>query len=209
MCLPGMMRVCTARRPVASAVEPRLSQREPVTAGAAIGPGDNHLARSIFVTVNCPLMRSASNRTLSPTFTCLSMAGSCTRKTIVIPSFMSSFLIGPCLSVILPADSSILVTSPLTMGAWAMLTFAGISPDRTSMLAATMLIFRMYCLLLAPHFTMNLAEHALVIVARNETGELELAALGELPDELEMQRLAGRALRRRDLLTHLSKISGF
>src|SRR5262249_12397858 len=33
-----------ARRPVASAVEPCLIQREPVTAGAAIGPGDDHLA---------------------------------------------------------------------------------------------------------------------------------------------------------------------
>jgi hypothetical protein len=76
---------------------------------AAIGPGD-HLAFSIFMRVTCPLMRSASNLTLSPTFTCLSIAGSCTRKTIVIPSFMSSFLIGPCLSVILPAASSILVT---------------------------------------------------------------------------------------------------
>src|SRR6516164_11552580 len=56
---------------------------------------DDHLVFSIFVTVICPLMRSASNLTLSPTFTCLSIAGSCTRKTIVIPSFISSFLIGP------------------------------------------------------------------------------------------------------------------
>src|SRR5262245_45960193 len=51
-----------------------------------------------------PLMRSASNLTLSPTFTCLSMAGSWTRKTMVMPSFISSFLIGPCLRVILPTD---------------------------------------------------------------------------------------------------------
>src|SRR5262249_1766104 len=35
-----------------------------------------HLAFSILVTVSCPLTRSASNLTLSPTFTCLSMAGS-------------------------------------------------------------------------------------------------------------------------------------
>src|SRR5215831_14633098 len=186
MCLPGMMRVCTARRPVASAVEPRLSQREPVTAGAAIGPGDDHLAFSIFVTVICPLMRSASNLTLSPTFTCLSIARSCTRKTIVILSFMSSFLIGPCLSVILPAASSIFVTWPSTMGAWATVTVANVN-ERMRMLTAARAILRMVLLLLFRSralFHGDPPEHALLIVAGNETGELECAALGELPNDL-------------------------
>ena len=41
-----------------------------------IAASSRHLAFSIFVTVICPLTRSASNLTLSPTFTCLSMAGS-------------------------------------------------------------------------------------------------------------------------------------
>src|SRR5262249_22996512 len=112
--------------------------------------GDDHLAFTMLVTVICPLMRSASNLTLSPTFTCLSIAGSCTRKTIVIPSFISIFLIGPCLSVILPAASSIFVTWPLTVGAWARVTLASIPPERTSMVAAMTLIFRMYRLILAP-----------------------------------------------------------
>ena len=58
--------------------------------------------------------RSASNWTLSPTLTCLSIDGSWTRNTIVIPSSsMSRFLMGPCLRVILPAASSIFFTSPL------------------------------------------------------------------------------------------------
>src|SRR5262249_38632050 len=106
-----------------------------------------HLAFSIFVTVICPLTRSASNLTLSPTFTCLSIAGSCTRKTIVIPSFMSSFLIGPCLSVILPAASSILVTWPLTMGDWPRVTVANVN-ERMRMLTAARAILRMVLLLL-------------------------------------------------------------
>ena len=77
-------------------------------------PGMDHLAFSIFVTVNWPLMRSGTKRTRSPGFTPFSIAGSPARNTIVIPSFMSYFLSGPCLIVILPADSSIFVTWPFT-----------------------------------------------------------------------------------------------
>jgi hypothetical protein len=35
----------------------------------------------------------------------------------------------------------------LTIGAWAIVTLEGISPESTSMLAATTLAFRMYCLI--------------------------------------------------------------
>src|SRR5262249_16236449 len=154
---------------------------------AAIGPGGDHLAFSILVTVICPLMRSASNLTLSPTFTCLSSAGSCTRKTIVIPSFMSSFLIGPCLSVILPADSCILVRWPLTMGDWARVRVANVN-EKMRMLTAARAILRMVLLLLFFRSRALLhgdpPDHALLIVAGNETGELECAALGELPNDL-------------------------
>src|SRR5580704_1750214 len=59
---------------------------------------------SILVTVNWPLTCSASNFTLSPALTALSIAASCALKTMVMPCSMPSFLIGPCLRVILPAD---------------------------------------------------------------------------------------------------------
>src|SRR5260370_27246285 len=73
-----------------------------------------YLLFSIFVTVNWPLTRSGTKRTRSPGLTALSIAGSPARNTIVIPSFMSNLLRGPCLIVILPADSSIFVTWPFT-----------------------------------------------------------------------------------------------
>ena len=72
----------------------------------------------IFVTVIWPSTRSASNLTLSPALTCLSIAGSCA-KDHGHASSMSRFLIGPCLSVILPPTASILVTWPSTSRAWA------------------------------------------------------------------------------------------
>jgi cytochrome b561 len=86
-------------------------------AGAADGDRDlrrlrlcAHFVFSIFVTVNCSFTLSASNFILSPALTVLSMAGSDARNTMVMPSSMSNFLIGPCLMVILPADSSTFVT---------------------------------------------------------------------------------------------------
>src|SRR5215475_156924 len=69
------------------------------------------------------------------------------------------------------------------MGACATDTFANIPPERSSMLAAAMLILRMYCLLgRSLHY--DFAKHALFVVARNQAAELELTALGELPNEL-------------------------
>src|SRR5258708_40026773 len=63
---------------------------------------------------------SASNCTLSPTFTCFSIAGSCTRKTIVmLSSSISRLLIGPLVSVILLAPVSIFLTTPGTIVSWA------------------------------------------------------------------------------------------
>src|SRR5215469_2275527 len=80
----------------------------------------SHLILSICVTVNCPLVRSGTNRTLSPGLTFLSNCGSGTWKTIVIPSSIPNFLIGPCLIVIFSAVGSIFVTWPITAsGDWA------------------------------------------------------------------------------------------
>src|SRR5947209_6682027 len=70
------------------------------------------------------------------------------------------------------------------MGAWARVTLASIPPERTSMLAAMTLIFRMCRLILGLSLHDDLAEHALLVVAGNKTGELECAALGELPNDL-------------------------
>src|SRR5262249_30141760 len=108
---------------------------------------------------------------------------------MVIPSFMSSFLIGPCLRVILPADSSILVTWPLISGDCATAAFGSTAPKSTRMLAATRAILRMDCLLLVLPVRLtslhgDLAEHALFVVAGDEAGEFEFTALGELPNEL-------------------------
>src|SRR5258708_12026987 len=52
------------------------------------------------------------------------------------------------------------------------------------MLAAMTLIFRMCRLILGLSLHDDLAEHALLIVAGDEARELELTALGELPNDL-------------------------
>src|SRR5258708_23825693 len=70
------------------------------------------------------------------------------------------------------------------MGAWARVTLASIPPERTSMLAAMTLIFRMCRLILGLSLHDDLADHALLIVAGDEARELECAALGELPNDL-------------------------
>src|SRR6266404_9249268 len=70
------------------------------------------------------------------------------------------------------------------MGPWARVTLASIPPKRTSMLAAMTLIFRMCRLILGLSLHDDLAEHALLIVAGDEARELELTALGELPNDL-------------------------
>jgi hypothetical protein len=57
-------------------------------------------AGSIFVMTSCPLIRSASNFTLSPGFTAFSKFESGVEKTIVLPCSISSFGMGPCLMVI-------------------------------------------------------------------------------------------------------------
>src|SRR5262245_16354547 len=117
---------------------------------------------------------------------------------------MSSFLIGPCLRVILPADSSILVTWPLTIGDCATATFGSTPPERTSMLAATRVILRMDCHLLVCSCASlhdDLAEHALFVVTGNKTGEFEFAALGELPNELAVS-VRQKALPARVVVLH-------
>src|ERR1700704_5723971 len=89
----------------------------------------------------CPSTRPASNCTLSPTFTCLSIAASMTRNTIVMfSSSISRLLIGPCVSVIFPAPESIFFTTPLTISAWADAADKAKMPS-ASVAAASLLIF--------------------------------------------------------------------
>src|SRR5207253_1675205 len=94
-----------------SAARPLFPRRpSAILLGRIRATSRHHFAFSIFVTVNWPLMRSGTKRMRSPGLTALSIAGSPARKTIVMPSSISNFLSGPCLIVILPADSSIFVT---------------------------------------------------------------------------------------------------
>src|SRR2546422_11411634 len=90
------------------------------------------------------------------------------------------------------------------MGAWAMPTLGSIPLERTSTLAATTLIFRMYRLLGVSLYD-DLAVHTLVIVSGNEAGELECAALGEPPDELTVP-LRHQTSRVRVVMLHLGML---
>src|ERR1700687_840582 len=96
-----------------------------------IRPAPGHLVFCSLITVIWPFTRSASNFTLSPTLSPLSISGSRTRNTMLIAS-MSRFLIGPCLIVILPAVASILVTCPSTAAVWAF-TIGGIPAATNAM----------------------------------------------------------------------------
>src|SRR6266849_4350493 len=79
-----------------------------------------YLSFCSFVIVMPAVADSAANCTLSPTFTCFSIAGSWTRNTIVmLSSSISRLLIGPLVSVIFPAPASIFLTTPLTIPSWA------------------------------------------------------------------------------------------
>src|ERR1700730_629719 len=71
------------------------------------------------------------------------------------------------------------------MGAWATVAVANMT-ERTRVLTAAIAILRMAPLFFHSRasFHGNPPEHALLIVAGNETGELECAALGELPNDL-------------------------
>src|SRR5438477_7498179 len=77
-------------------------------------PVIDYFSGSIRVTVSVPPTLSAAKRTLSPSFTLSSIAGSCTRNAIVMPG-ISRFGIASCLSVILPTSLSTFRTSPLTI----------------------------------------------------------------------------------------------
>ena len=93
-------------------------------------------AFSILVTVNCPLMRSGTNLTLSPALTAFSIAGSPARKTMVMPSSMSNFFSGPCLIVILPRrriDLGDLTVDQIALARWPA---AAQAPQRVQVTAA-------------------------------------------------------------------------
>jgi hypothetical protein len=69
-------------------------------------------------------------------------SASFTLKTIVMPSSsMSRFLMGPCLSVIFPAASSIFLTSPLTVDGSAKATPALSKSDAATTAALNVLVF--------------------------------------------------------------------
>ena len=109
-----LARTYTPQAQQAAAVAEDADKPDRSDSGGALGCAlATAIPFSIFVTVNWPLTRSGTKRTRSPALTAFSIAGSPARNTMVMPSSISNFLIGPCLMVILPADSSILVTWPL------------------------------------------------------------------------------------------------
>src|SRR5437879_61536 len=91
---------------------------------------------------------------------------------------------GPCLSVTLPAPSSIFFTSPLMEAACA--SVLRVRPSvRTS--AAVMRLIG-FIILSIGSFHRDVANHAVVAMVGNQAGKFEGAGLGELPEDL--RRLA-------------------
>src|SRR3954452_22530067 len=100
-----------------------------------------------------------------------------------MPSSMSSFLIGPCLIVIFPADSSILVTCPSIMSNCASAIDAGAATFKPNTAAVIRSVFCMRIILLRRRlFHDDLAKHPGFEMAGDQARVFELAALGELPN---------------------------
>src|SRR3954470_5608432 len=106
---------------------------------------------------------------------------------MVMGSSMPRFFAGPCLSVILPAPSSIFLTSPLIAAPWA--AKAPVARPTASDSAAAIRMMRF----MGASFALlhgDVADHAVVAVVGNQAGKFERAGLAELPDDLG--RLARR-----------------
>src|SRR5438445_1066674 len=106
---------------------------------------------------------------------------------MVIGSSMPRLLAGPCLSVILPAPSSIFFTSPLMEAACA--SALRVRPS----VSASAAVMRMigFMILSIGSFHGDVADHAVVAMVGDQAGKFEGAGLGELPDDL------GRLVRRK------------
>src|SRR5262245_48381844 len=173
----------------------RMSEKD--TSGPTANAEPSHLpvtsrtaphqrAFSIFVSVNCPFTRSTSNFTLSPDFTAVSIDGSLTRNTMVMPWSMSNCFIGPCLMLIFSACTSIFVTVPSTFPA----TWASAAKGSAAASAATrmnircLIILTLLSLVIGRSLHDHLSDHAGLVVAGNEAGVFKLAGLGEFPEDL-------------------------
>src|SRR6478735_5825937 len=105
---------------------------------------------------------------------------------MVMGSSMPRFFAGPCLSVILPAPSSIFLTSPLIAAPWA--ARAPVAKPTASASAVIRMMRFMGAFLALLHG--DVADHAVVAVVGNQAGKFERAGLAELPEDLG--RLARR-----------------
>src|SRR6266702_2371666 len=145
-----------------------------------------HFVFWILVTVMPASAFSASNLTLSPTVTSFSIAGSLTRNTIVIPSSMPRFLIGPCFSVILPALSSIFLTSPITVESCARpaVPVSARASSAAAVVEMSLFIVFLPCCWVAGLLDGDAPGHAVVPVIRDQAGIFEGAGLGEFPEDL-------------------------
>src|SRR3954447_6090665 len=100
---------------------------------------------------------------------------------MVMGSSMPRFFAAPCLSVILPAPSSIFLTSPLMAAPWA--ARAPVARLTASDSAAEMRMMRFMGTSLAL-FHGDVADHAVVAVVGYQAGKFERADLAELPEDL-------------------------
>src|SRR5260370_5583851 len=152
-----------------------------------------------------PFTCQASNCTLSPTFTCLSIAGSWTRNTIVmLSSSISRLLIGPLVSVIFPAPASIFFTTPLTISSWA--DAADEAKTESARAAAASLLsfiffpFREIWFGALPND--DRSDHSCFPVTRDQAGIFEVAGLAEFPHDL-VGLLLGKTLTVRIVVFHV------
>src|SRR6516165_4536400 len=91
------------------------------------------------------------------------------------------------------------------MSAWALAGCGSAASESASAPAAASMILRIGLLLLPlALFHDDLAEHSLLVVSGNETGELEFATLGELPEHLP-GRIGENALGVGIVVLHLGK----
>src|SRR3954466_15757404 len=100
---------------------------------------------------------------------------------MVMGSSMPRLLAAPCLSVILPAPSSIFLTSPL-IGALCAAAALSVRPSVNASAAVMRLIDFMALSIASVHG--DVADHAVVAMAGDQAGKFERAGLGELPEDL-------------------------
>src|SRR6516165_9703727 len=105
---------------------------------------------------------------------------------MVIGSSMPRLLAGPCLSVILPAASSIFLTSP-PMAEFCAAAVVKLRPTASTTAAAMRMIW--FIVVSNVRFTVSsfhgdMADHAVVAMVGDQAGKFEGAGLGERPEDL-------------------------